>query len=119
MGEVCDNCGAPLSVGQGSAEVEIDSLKMEIERLRDRERSTDTQFSRMHACIGRDATSAKDGTFAGAVIEEIEKYRRLLRQAVELMLLNEVDHSRSNAIFIEQCAAAGGQYVDDAEGGES
>lgn len=33
MPDTCDNCGAPLSIGQGSAEVEIDSLKETIERL--------------------------------------------------------------------------------------
>ena len=34
MSDTCDNCGAPLSIGQGSAEVEIDSLKETIEQLR-------------------------------------------------------------------------------------
>lgn len=34
MSGVCSECGAPLSIGAGSPEVEIDSLKMEIERLR-------------------------------------------------------------------------------------
>ena len=39
MSELCEECGAPLSIGQGSAEVEIDSLKMEIEQLEDRLRA--------------------------------------------------------------------------------
>ena len=34
MYQVCDVCGAPLSIGMGDAETEIDALKEKNERLR-------------------------------------------------------------------------------------
>ena len=43
MSDTCENCGAPLSIGAGSAESEIDSLKEQ----RDEARNVARHYAKM------------------------------------------------------------------------
>ena len=92
MSDLCEECGAPLSIGQGSAEVEIDSLKMEVEQLQ-------SELSAARALVSRPRAELQ---------EEVDECRRLLRQAVDW--LGDVRTTEEAVVLWAQAAKkAGGE----------